>query len=82
MKHVLTFLFSVFISATMIAQDFQGIATYKSTRKLDIQLDSTQVNSEMHQQMMEMMKKQFQKTHLLTFNKEASIYKINTCHIG
>lgn len=75
MKHVLTLLFTVFISTAMTAQDFQGVATYKSSRKLDIQLDSTQVNSEMHQRMMEMMKKQFQKTYILSFNKEASIYK-------
>ncbi|RIA10712.1 GLPGLI family protein [Flavobacteriaceae bacterium MAR_2010_72] len=57
------------------AQDFQGVATYKSKRKVDIKLDSTQVNSEMHQRMMEMMKKQFEKTYNLSFNKEASIYK-------
>jgi len=57
------------------AQDFQGIATYKSKRKLEIKLDSTQVNSEMHQQMMEMLKKQFEKTYNLSFNKEESIYK-------
>ena len=57
------------------AQDFQGIATYKSKRKLEIKLDSTQVNSEMHQKMMEMLKKQFEKTYNLTFNKEESIYK-------
>lgn len=57
------------------AQDFQGVATYKPKRKIDIKLDSTQVNSEMHQRMMEMMKKQFEKTYNLSFNKEASIYK-------
>jgi GLPGLI family protein len=57
------------------AQEFQGIATYKSKRKLDIKLDSTQVNSEMHQKMMEMLKKQFEKTYTLSFNKEESIYK-------
>lgn len=57
------------------AQEFQGVATYKSKRKLEIKLDSTQVNSEMHQQMMEMLKKQFEKTYILTFNKEESIYK-------
>ena len=57
------------------AQDFQGLATYKSKRKIEIKLDSTQVNSEMHQQMMEMLKKQFEKTFNLSFNKEASIYK-------
>ncbi len=61
--------------ATLQAQDFQGIATYKTQRQLDIKLDSTQVNSEMQSKMVEMMKKQFQKTFKLTFNKEESIYK-------
>ena len=57
------------------AQDFQGVATYKTQRKIDIKMDSTQVDSEMQSKMMEMMKKQFQKTFQLTFNKEESIYK-------
>ncbi|BAO74978.1 GLPGLI family protein [Winogradskyella sp. PG-2] len=57
------------------AQDFQGIATYKTQRQIDIKMDSTQVNNEMQAQMMEMMKKQFQKTYKLTFNKAASLYK-------
>lgn len=55
--------------STVNAQDFQGVATYKTQRKIDIKMDSTQMNSEMHTQMMEMMKKQFQKTFNLTFNK-------------
>lgn len=57
------------------AQDFQGLATYKSQRKVDIKLDSTQVNSDMHQQMLEMLKKQFEKTYNLSFNREESVYK-------
>ena len=57
------------------AQDFQGVAIYKTQRSIDIKMDSTQMNSEMQTQMMEMMKKQFQKTFKLTFNKEASLYK-------
>jgi len=57
------------------AQDFQGLATYKSQRKVDIKLDSTQVNSEMHQQMLEMLKKQFERTYNLSFNREESVYK-------
>ena len=57
------------------AQDFQGVATYKTQRSIDIKMDSTQMNSEMHTKMMDMMKKQFQKTFKLTFNKEASLYK-------
>ena len=64
-----------FITSNAMAQDFQGVATYKSQRKMDIKLDSTQVNSGMQEQMMAMMKKQFEKTYLLTFNKEESLYK-------
>lgn len=63
------------IATNVVAQDFQGIATYKSQRKFDIKLDSTQMNSEMQERMMAMMKKQFEKTHILTFNKEESIFK-------
>ena len=65
----------LFISSSIMAQDFQGIATYKSHRKIDIKLDSTQMNSEMHQSMLAMMKKQFEKTYNLSFNKEESIFK-------
>jgi len=57
------------------AQDFQGVATYKTQRKIDVKMDSTQMNSEMQTKMMEMMKKQFQKTYTLTFDKSTSIYK-------
>ncbi len=46
------------------AQDFQGVATYKTQRKMDIKLDSTStgVSKDQHAKLMEMMKKQFQKT--------------------
>lgn len=66
---------AVVFTAAIGAQEFQGVATYKTQRKVDIKLDSTQVNSDLQAKMLEMMKKQFQKTFLLTFNKEASIYK-------
>ena len=56
------------------AQEFQGIATYKTQRKLDIKIDSTQVGG-MQDEIMAMLKKQFEKTYLLTFNKEESSYK-------
>jgi len=65
----------LFVETEAFAQNFQGVATYKSHRQMDIQLDSSQVDSEMHQKMMAMMKKQFEKTYLLTFNKEESLYK-------
>ncbi|MDY2585762.1 GLPGLI family protein [Winogradskyella aquimaris] len=57
------------------AQEFQGIATYKTQRQVDIKLDSTQMNDELQMKMLEVMKKQFQKTFTLSFNKEESTYK-------
>ncbi len=63
------------VSSFVGAQEFQGKATYKTHRKFDIQLDSTQVSSEMQEQMMAMMKKQFEKTYILSFTKGESIYK-------
>ncbi len=63
-------------TVTLFAQDFQGVATYKTQRSLDIKLDSTEVGgTEMQKQLMDMLKKQFQKTYLLTFDKTKSIYK-------
>jgi GLPGLI family protein len=56
------------------AQEFQGIATYKTQRKVDIKIDSTQVGG-MQDEIMAMLKKQFEKTYILTFNKEESLYK-------
>ena len=75
MKHLVVILVMLFLSSTAISQDFQGKATYKSHRKMDIQLDSTQMKTEMHKRMMAMMKKQFEKTYILSFNKEESLYK-------
>jgi len=61
---------------SLFAQDFQGVATYKTQRKLDVKIDSTQVGGgEMQKQLMDMLKKQFQKTYILTFDKNSSLYK-------
>lgn len=75
MKKTLLILSLVFAFTVANAQDFQGVATYKTHRKVDVKLDSTQMGSEMHQRMMDMLKKQFEKTYKLTFNKEESVYK-------
>ena len=63
------------VISTVNAQDFQGVATYKTQRQVDIKIDSAKMDAGMHAQIVEMMKKQFQKTFKLTFNKEESVYK-------
>lgn len=59
------------------AQDFQGVATYKSHRKVDLNMSDENVNSEMQKQIQEQLRKQFQQEYTLTFNKNESIYKRN-----
>ena len=61
MKNTITLLTAILFSCTIFAQKFQGKATYKSKRKVDIKLDSTQANAEMQSKMIEMLKKQFEK---------------------
>ncbi|MBT8325689.1 MAG: GLPGLI family protein [Winogradskyella sp.] len=72
---IISYLGLLLFSVSVCAQEFQGEATYKTKRKVDIKVDSTQVNAEMHQKMMDMLKKQFEKTFILTFNQAESLYK-------
>ncbi len=66
---------SLFFTSLLSAQDFKGIATYKSQRKMDIKIDSTHMDDEMQQQMMALLKKQFEKEYTLEFNNNESLYK-------
>ena len=63
------------VSSNIFGQDFQGVATYKYQRKMDVKLDSSQISPDMQKQIMAMMKKQFEKTYVLTFSKNESLYK-------
>jgi len=71
----ITLAFTLFFTSLLSAQDFKGIATYKTQRKMDIQIDSTHMNDEMQEQMMAMLKKQFEKEYTLEFTKNESLYK-------
>lgn len=66
---------ALFTINSVMAQNFQGIVTYKTDRKLDMKLDSTQLSSDMQRQIQEMMRKQFQKEFTLRFDKTESLYK-------
>ena len=61
------------------AQDFQGVATYESkTSTADFKnrfKGNKDITPEMQKTMEERMKKMFEKTFILTFDKTASIYK-------
>ncbi len=70
----LSFLIGLFLCSCVYGQQFQGIATYKSQRKMDIELDST-MNDGMKDQIMAMLKKQSEKEFNLVFTDDESEYK-------
>jgi GLPGLI family protein len=72
---VLVIAIMLLVTSVLRAQNFQGEATYKSKRQMQMELDSTQMDSDMQKRMMEMVKKQFEKTYILSFNKEESLFK-------
>lgn len=60
------------------AQDFQGVATYKSHRKVDLNLDEkTNKNPEIEKQIQDQLREQFQQEYTLMFDKSESLYKKN-----
>lgn len=74
-KNTFTILLGLLFSTIIFAQDFQGVATYKSHRKVDLKINEEKANSEMQKQIQEQLKKQFQQEYTLEFNKNESIYK-------
>lgn len=75
-KNILKILILTFIttSISISAQNIKGLAYYKTKRKVDLQLDHTQVSDEQKKLINERLKKQFERTYILTFEKEASTY--------
>ncbi|MFD2568649.1 GLPGLI family protein [Pseudotenacibaculum haliotis] len=71
------FMLLFFLSVSISAQDFYGKATYKTHRKMDFKLDSTEAatNPGLQSQIEAQMKKMFQKTFVLNFNRSESTYK-------
>ncbi|WP_272151675.1 GLPGLI family protein [Tenacibaculum aiptasiae] len=66
------------ISVSVLGQNIQGKATYKTFRKVDIKIGETHGgDSKLQKQLQEQLKKQFQKTYTLNFNKSESVYKQN-----
>ncbi len=70
-----TLIISLLFTNFLLSQDFNGKATYKSQRKMNIELDSMQMNDDMQKQMMAMLKKQFEREYNLDFTINESVYK-------
>jgi GLPGLI family protein len=77
-KHTFFTLAIFLVALTLQAQNFQGVATYKSHRKVDLKLDEkTSKNPEIERQIQEQLREQFQQEYTLKFNKNESLYKKN-----
>ncbi|WP_046758118.1 GLPGLI family protein [Kordia jejudonensis] len=77
-QSIIVFVF-ILISTIASGQEFQGEATYKTSRKMDFKLDeegkNQGIDEDMQKKLNEMLQKQFQKEYKLTFNTSESIYK-------
>jgi GLPGLI family protein len=65
---------ALLIVSSVEAQQFQGIATYKTDRKVELDVDSS-LTSEMQAEVQAMLRKQFQKEFSLQFNSAESLYE-------
>ena len=72
----ITYLLALLFCGSIFAQQIQGEATYKSQRKMDIELDDG-ASDAMKEQIMAMLKKQSQKEFTLSFTESESTYKQN-----
>lgn len=59
----------------IFSQEFQGKAYYQTKTNVDLKLEDSHMSDEQKALMQKMLKKQFEKSFILSFNKEASIYK-------
>lgn len=71
----ISLILSMFFCSSLLSQDLKGIATYKTQRKMEVELDSTRMDDAMRGQVMAMLKKQFEKEYELEFTSTESIYK-------
>lgn len=79
-KQKLSILITLFAVMLMKAQEFQGVATYKSYRKVDFKIGESKnsnMSPEMQKQLEDQIKKQAEQDYTLSFNKNESIYRKN-----
>ena len=67
--------FTLLVVSKLEAQEFQGVATYKSHRKVDLKMGDDKMDNAQQKMIQEQLKKQFQREYTLKFNTYESIYK-------
>jgi len=68
--------FAAVLAHIAIGQQFSGIATYQSSTKMEMKMDSTRFTPEQIKQFKEMMRKQLFKEYTLKFNRAESIFVV------
>lgn len=74
MKYLLS-LAALCLISILHAQDFQGIATYKTSTSLDLEMDSSAISGDQQAMIKQMLNQYLKKEYTLTFSKTESIYK-------
>lgn len=74
MKYLLSLAAFCLISI-LHAQNFQGIATYKTSTSLDLEMDSSAISGDQQAMIKQMLNQYLKKEYTLTFSKTESIYK-------
>lgn len=68
-------IFTILAGLAGFAQNFQGVAVYESKTKVDFNMDGRQISPEMKKRIEENMKKAFEKTYILKFDRSTSSYE-------
>lgn len=80
-KQKFSVIITLFMVVIMNAQDFQGVATYKSHRKFDFKDGDSKKNSSLspgiQKQLEDQLRQQSQQEYILNFNRNESTYKKN-----
>ncbi|SDR66461.1 GLPGLI family protein [Formosa sp. Hel1_31_208] len=74
MKHIGILTLGLLLTLNVNAQDFQGQATYISKSTMDLGAWGARMSEAQKKQVMARLKNRLEKTYILTFNKEESIF--------
>jgi GLPGLI family protein len=77
MKKRIVLICGLFCFSFLMAQEFQGVATYQSFLKTDLKMNDSKMSDDIKNEITEQLRKQSQKEFSLVFTKEESIYKEN-----
>lgn len=75
MKRWFVAAFAVILAHIAIGQQFSGIATYNSSTKMELKMDSTRFTPEQIKQFQDMIRKQLFKEYTLKFNRAESLFE-------